>query len=376
MSNSKITIETVNQVLQDISDPETGRSIIRTKQLYDTIVDGETIELNIGLTSHSRPIHDRFVEHVRQVLTKQFPDCRSVKVNLHKHERPVPAIGQIGLKCRTVIAVGSGKGGVGKSTIATSIALGLKRAGCRVGLMDADVYGPSIPNLIGVDGQPGRVGDKIAPIDANGMPVMSIGFMVPVDQEIIWRGPMLHSAVTQFLRDTEWGELDYLIIDMPPGTGDVALTLSQLLPATGSVVVCTPQKVALLDAIKALAMFEKVKIPVLGIVENMSSFMCPGCNKQYDIFGKGGARRLAEQAGVPFLAELPINVSIRQRGDDGQMAANFDDPAIAGILQSMVENLVWGLAERAAANPEVPSLPGLQYTSFAGDLECRQLAFT
>lgn len=360
MNTRQPTVEAVNSVVQDITDPETGRSIIRTKQLYDTIIEKDSIQLNIGLTSHSSPIRNRFTEHVRQTLSQRFPECRSIEVRLIEHNRPVPEIGQIGLKCRTVIAVGSGKGGVGKSTVAASIALGLRKSGCRVGLMDADVYGPSIPNLIGVDGQPGRSGNKIAPIDANGMPVMSIGFMVPVDQAIIWRGPMLHSAVTQFLRDTDWGELDYLIIDMPPGTGDVALTLSQLIPATGAVVVCTPQKVALLDAIKALAMFEKVKIPVLGIVENMSSFVCPDCNKQYDIFGKGGARRLAEQTGIPFLAELPINMSIRQRGDEGQMAANLDDTAVANILSSMVENLVWGLAERAAANPDIPSLPVLQ----------------
>jgi ATP-binding protein involved in chromosome partitioning len=359
MNSNNITVEHVNQALHDVKDPETGRSIIRTKQLYGTVVGADSITLDIGLTSHSNPVRGLFVEEVEKVLRSRFPEIGTFQVRLHAHHRPVPEAGQVGLRCRSIIAVGSGKGGVGKSTIATSIALGLKRAGCRVGLLDADVYGPSIPNLIGVNGQPGRSGNKIAPIDANGMPVMSIGFMVPVDQAVIWRGPMLHSAVTQFLRDTDWGELDYLIIDMPPGTGDVALTLSQLMPATGAVVVCTPQKVALLDAIKALSMFEKVKIPVLGVVENMSSFVCPDNGKHYDIFGKGGAKRLAEQAGVPCLAEIPITMSMRIRGDEGRMDENFDDPAIRGELDSMVTRLVWELARRAAENPEIPALPVL-----------------
>ncbi len=359
MNSNTISVENVNQVLHEVKDPETGRSIVRTKQLYGTAVGPDSIELEIGLTSHSNPVRELFRQEVEKLLKSRFPDCGKVEIRLHEHHRPVPEAGQVGLRCRSIIAVGSGKGGVGKSTVATSIALGLKRAGCRVGLLDADVYGPSIPNLVGVDGQPARSGNKIAPIDARGMPVMSIGFMVPVDQAVIWRGPMLHSAVTQFLRDTEWGELDYLIIDMPPGTGDVALTLSQLMPATGAVIVCTPQKVALLDAIKALSMFEKVKIPVLGIVENMSSFLCPDNGKQYDIFGKGGARRLAEQAGVPCLAEIPITISMRIRGDEGRMEENFDDPAIRGELDSLVTRLVWELARRAAENPEIPSLPVL-----------------
>jgi len=352
------SIEQVNQVLHKVNDPETGRSIIRTKQLYETFVDGSQIQLKIGLTTHSNPIAERFRQQVTERLAEKFPES-SVDIEFSEHERRPSAIGQIGLRCKSVIAVGSGKGGVGKSTVATCLALGLKRAGCKVGLMDADVYGPSVPQLIGVDGQPEKEGDKIAPIDADGMPVMSIGFMVPTEQAVIWRGPMLHSAVTQFLRDTAWGDLDYLIIDMPPGTGDVALTLSQLMPATGSVVVCTPQKVALLDAIKALSMFEKVKIPVLGIVENMSSFICPDNGKSYDIFGKGGAKKLAEQAKVPYLGELPINISMRERGDTGTTNKNFDDPQISDHLNEIVENLVWGLARRAAENPIVPDLPVL-----------------
>ncbi len=214
-------------------------------------------------------------------------------VRIVEHARPPQKLGEIGVACKSVIAVGSGKGGVGKSTIAASLAIGLRRAGSKVGLMDADVYGPSIPHLLGVNRRPEVNQGRIQPIEAAGLKVMSMGFLMPPGEAVIWRGPMLHGAITQFLRDTNWGELDYLIIDMPPGTGDIALTLSQLLPLTGAVVVCTPQDVALLDAVKAIAMFRKVNIPVLGMVENMSGFVCPDCGKRYDIFGSGGARQRA-----------------------------------------------------------------------------------
>jgi ATP-binding protein involved in chromosome partitioning len=258
-----------------------------------------------------------------------------------------------------VIAVGSGKGGVGKSTIAASLAVGLKRAGCTVGLMDADVYGPSIPHLLGMQGQPEMVDDKIKPIMMDGMPVMSMGFMIRRDQAVVWRGPMLHGAITQFLRDTDWGNLDYLIIDLPPGTGDVALTLSQLLPLSGAVIVCTPQDVALLDAVKAIAMFRMVNIPVLGMIENMSGFVCPGCQKRYDIFGSGGAAKEAAELDVPFLGEVPIHMQIRVHGDEGRTTANFHDAAVAPYLETICHQLAKTLAQNAALNPPAPSLPVL-----------------
>ena len=255
--------------------------------------------------------------------------------------------------------MGSGKGGVGKSTSATCLAIALQRAGCKVGLLDADVYGPSIPHMTGVRGQVTKVDDKIGPLDFNGMPVISIGFMVPPDQAVIWRGPMLHSAVTTFVRDVAWGNLDYLIIDMPPGTGDVALSLSQLLPITGSVIVCTPQEVALIDAIKAVAMFEKVNIPIVGMIENMSSFICPDNGKRYEIFGRGGAKIYAEQAKLPFLGDIPINIQMRQRGDDGAMGANFDDPDVGPFLEKIAYQLSKHLAQKAAAEPAQAQLPVL-----------------
>jgi ATP-binding protein involved in chromosome partitioning len=188
---------------------------------------------------------------------------------------------------------------------------------------------------------------------------MSMGFLAPKDEAVIWRGPMLHGAVTQFLRDTAWGSLDYLIIDMPPGTGDIALTLSQLLPLAGAVVVCTPQDLALLDAVKAIAMFRRVHIPILGMVENMSGFVCPHCGERYEIFGSGGARQRSEELDVPFLGDVPINVQIRELGDAGRSDANFQNPAVAAHLERIAHQLVKNLATRAAAAPPRPQLPVL-----------------
>ena len=321
-------------------------------------VDGNEIKVQAGLTTFARPLQSEYQENIEQVLKTKFPQA-NVSVEIVEHMRaPIP-LGSVGLTAKAVIAVGSGKGGVGKSTSSTALAIALKRAGCKVGLLDTDVYGPSIPHLTGVRGQVMKDGDKIGPVDFQGMPVMSIGFMVPPDQAVIWRGPMLHSTVTTFVRDVNWGPLDYLIIDMPPGTGDIALSLSQLLPITGSVIVCTPQEVALIDAIKAVAMFEKVKIPVVGMIENMSSFICPDNGKRYDIFGKGGAREYAEQANIPFLGEIPINIQLRERGDAGDMIANFDDPNVGPFLEKIAYQLAKTLATKAASKPAQTQLPVL-----------------
>ena len=275
-----------------------------------------------------------------------------------EHERPPVAIGQIGLQVKSVIAVGSGKGGVGKSTVAASIALTLAKSGAKVGLMDADVYGPSLPHLLGMSGRPEVINNKIQPKYYGTMPVMSIGFLVEPDQAVVWRGPMLHGSITQFLRDTYWGPLDYLIIDMPPGTGDIALTLSQLIPLAGAVVVCTPQQVALIDAIKAISMFRLTKIPLLGMVENMSGFICPDNGKRYDIFGHGGARQKAEELKVPFLGEVPLNMQMREKSDEGGIAQALEDPICSAAFDKIVRAMVRQVNARAAQAPG-PSLPVL-----------------
>lgn len=343
-------------VLRQIRDPETGRNLVEMDQVKDIALSGGGVKVTIGLTTHSAPLWAEVREEIAAKLKSSLPELATIDVQIVEHERPPQKLGEIGLTAKSVIAVGSGKGGVGKSTIAASIAMGLARAGSKVGLMDADVYGPSIPHLLGVSGRPEIENGKIRPIMAGDVKVISMGFMVAPGEAVVWRGPMLHGAITQFLRDTNWGDLDYLIIDMPPGTGDIALTLSQLLPLTGAVVVCTPQDVALLDAVKAITMFRRVNIPVLGMVENMSSFIAPDTGKRYDIFGSGGAQRRATELEMPFLGEVPINMQIRLLGDTGQTGANFDDPTVAPYLQAIIQKLVRNLAD---ANRQAPPLPTL-----------------
>ncbi|RMG40933.1 MAG: ATP-binding protein [Planctomycetota bacterium] len=310
----------------------------------------------IDLPTPAYPDTDRLREAVVKAAQDAGLPADRVRVRFVSNVRGRNSGGRIGLRVRNVIAVGSGKGGVGKSTVAAAVAFGLKHFGAKVGLMDADVYGPSIPHLIGAGGRPqiverrtedGRVLQRLVPIEHDGLKVISIGFMINEDQPVIWRGPMLHKLLTQFLQDTEWGELDYLIIDLPPGTGDVSLTLSQLLGLAGAVVVCTPQKVALLDAVKALKMFHQVKIPVLGVVENMTG----------DVFGRGGAKRLAEKEGVPFLGEIPCEPVIRELADEGRIADLIatDNPARDAVLQ-VARGVAMQIAREYVAQPQMPVL--------------------
>ena len=355
MSENTELIEQARTALGKIPDPETGRGL--KKQILSVEANGDSVDVSVGLTSFAAAIKEEFKANIESTLAGQFADS-GFNVKIENFDRPPQPIGTVGLKCKAVIAIAAGKGGVGKSTAATSLAIALKRAGSSVGLLDADVYGPSIPQLTGIRGRcAAGQGEQIAPMDFNGIPLMSIGYMIPPGEAVIWRGPMLHSAITTFVRNTDWGELDYLIIDMPPGTGDIALSLSQLLPLTGSVIVCTPQEVALIDAVKAVGMFRKVKIPVIGLIENMSSFICPDSGTSFDIFGKGGAKEYAQQDDIPFLGEIPLNISLRQRGDAGKMGDNFDDETIGPYLETIAKQLVTTLAANAAANPPTPKLP-------------------
>jgi ATP-binding protein involved in chromosome partitioning len=360
MTDGSIDQATVENAVRDFLDPETGRSALQLEQIHDIRVDGNSVSLGLDLTTWSAPLWGETVTALEELIRAKIHGDLNVDIQRGICERAPDAIGEIGLTVKSVIAVGSGKGGVGKSTLAASLAIGLMRAGAQVGLMDADVYGPSIPHLLGVSERPEVVQEKkIRPIYADGMPVMSMGFLVPPGEAVVWRGPMLHGAISQFLRDTLWGALDYLIIDMPPGTGDIALTLSQLLPLTGAVIVCTPQEVALLDAVKAIAMFRKVNIDILGMVENMSGFVCSDCGQKYDIFGKGGARQRAEELQVPFLGEVPIQMKIREYGDAGLVGNSFDDAATASYLDRVIYQLTKNLANAAAATPKMPQLPML-----------------
>ena len=363
MMTTTPTPAAVEAVLADVADPETGRPLTTMGQIVSVAADPAAIAVTIGLTTHSAIRWSVTRARIEELIRAKFPQVATVSVAVVPHDRPPTKLGQIGLEAKSVIAVGSGKGGVGKSTIATSIAIGLARAGSRTGLLDADVYGPSVPHLLGLSGRPQVDNGKILPmtldVGGNPLPVMSMGFLVPPGEAVVWRGPMLYGAITQMLRDTLWGPLDYLVIDMPPGTGDIALTLSQALPLSGAVVVCTPQDVALLDATKAIAMFRKVNIPLLGMVENMSFFLCPDTQKRYDIFGTGGAKRTARELDIPFLGEVPLQIPIREHGDAGKTAANYDDPASRPYLEAICERLVGNLAAAAVARPPMPSLPVL-----------------
>jgi ATP-binding protein involved in chromosome partitioning len=353
---SDLTRELVEKVLADLRDPETGRSMAKLDQIRQIGIDGRGVEVTLGLTTWSGLLWDETRAEAERLVSEGLPPGTPVRVRVVEFVRPPEKIGEIGLTAKSVIAVGSGKGGVGKSTIAASIAYGLKNSGANVGLMDADVYGPSIPHLLGVNERPHLENGRLQPIIKDDLKVMSMGFLVPPGEAVVWRGPMLHGAITQFLRDTDWGPLDYLIIDMPPGTGDIALTLSQILPLTGSVVVCTPQDVALIDAVKAIAMFRKVHIPILGMVENMSYFFCPDCGKRYDIFGSGGAERRAAELDVPFLGAVPINIGIRQRGDAGETGGNFTDESTASFYRDICYRLVKQVSTKHKAEPPLPTL--------------------
>jgi len=266
-----------------------------------------------------------------------------------------PAAGVPGIK--SVIAVASGKGGVGKSTTAVNLALGLRDLGMKVGVLDADIYGPSMPRLLAIKGRPESVGGRmLRPMEAYGMKVMSIGFLIEEETPMIWRGPMVMSAITQMLREVEWGELDVLVVDMPPGTGDAQLTLAQQVPLAGAVIVSTPQDLALIDARRGIAMFRKVDVPVLGVVENMSYFLCPHCGERSDVFSHGGAKREAERLGVPFLGEVPLVMEIRETSDAGlPIVATKPDSAHAKIYRE-VASRVRGALERKQGGRAAPKI--------------------
>ena len=351
-----LTEAQVLQKVQGLKDPEIGRSLGDLDMLKGVQIAGNAVTVKVELPTPAYPRRERITEAIRSVVQQESPDANPVDVEFSSVVRGNMSGGAIGLRAKNVIAVGSGKGGVGKSTVAATLAYGLKTLGCKVGLMDADVYGPSIPHMVGSIDRPaamkvttesGEEIERIQPVFADGIKVISMGYFLKPDQAVIWRGPLLHRAITQFLKDTDWGELDYLIIDLPPGTGDISLTLSQLLGLAGAVVVCTPQQVALLDAMKAISMFNQVKIPVLGIVENMTG----------EIFGRGGAKAKAEELHIPFLGELPIEAGIRIRGDAGRIGSLFseDNPSRQPLIH-ICEQVAMQIAKQLLVAPKMPTL--------------------
>ncbi len=344
------------EALRKVMDPELHRDLVSLGMVKDLRVEGDAVRVRVELTTPACPLKDTIGRDVEAAL--RGVGFKRVEISWGAQVRAAPGAAEGGLTpgVKNIILVGAGKGGVGKSTVAINLAVGLSKLGAKVGILDADVYGPSIPILTGVTSKPTSTdGQKLDPFTAHGLKVMSIGFLVEPDQALVWRGPMVTGALLQLLRDVSWGELDYLVLDLPPGTGDVPLTLAQNTRAAGVVLVSTPQDVALADVIRAKLMFDKVSIPVLGLVENMSSFVCPHCQTETAIFDKGGARAAAEKMGIRFLGEIPIDLAIREGGDRGVpiVAGNPESPQAQSFL-AMARNVAGAVSTQVLKAPRLP----------------------
>ncbi len=344
--------EQVIAALRTVNDPELFKDIVTLNMVKDVKVDGTTVRVHVELTTPACPLKDVIQRDVVNAVRNIGAETVEVEFSANTRGAPGPRKDVLP-QVKNVVAVGAGKGGVGKSTLSVNIAVGLQRSGARVGLMDGDIYGPSIPTLLGLKGVGPQVrGSKITPHQVHGIHAITIGSLVEQDKPLIWRGPMAHGAFKQLLLDnTEWPELDYLIVDLPPGTGDVPLTLCQLLPLTGAVVVATPQQVALDDAIRAVRMFQQLGSPVLGIVENMSYMTLPDGTVQ-DIFGRGGAEQAAQVLSLPFLGALPLFTELRVNSDRGTPTKNFEgDPRLKESIESIVRTLAGQISLRNMQAP-------------------------
>jgi ATP-binding protein involved in chromosome partitioning len=340
------TDEQVLAELKKVLDPDLRKDIVSLGFIRNLKINGPAVRFDLNLTTPACPVRDQMRDQAI-ALVKALPGVENVEVNMTSEVRQAPAMDRTALKgVRNIIAVGSGKGGVGKSTIAVNIAASLGAAGARVGLLDGDIYGPTTPIMLGIETPPKSVGPRIVPQDAAGLKFMSMGLLVKTDQPLIWRGPMATKALQQCLFDVDWGELDYLIIDLPPGTGDVHLTLAQAIPLTGAVIVSTPQDVGLRISMKTLRMFQQTRIPILGLVENMSYYICPHCNSRDYIFGHGGGQRAAEALGIPFLGEVPLDLAIRTQSDIGS-------PIVIAQPEAASSKMLREIAEKVAAQVSI-----------------------
>ncbi len=359
MADASPTLERIRELLRPVEDPEFGHSIVDLGMIREAWIEDDAALVELVLPTPAHPARAEIERQIRATLADAL-DVTSVKLNTTWNVRPSGAGSPQAEALPTVkntIAVASGKGGVGKSTVAVNMAIALAQDGAKVGLLDADVYGPSIPIMMGFNARPMLHGERIVPLEAFGLKMMSIGFLMDPDKALIWRGPLVAQLITQFLKDVEWGDLDYLIIDMPPGTGDAQLTLVQQIPLSGAVIVTTPQDIALADAIKGLAMFQEVKTSILGIVENMSYFVCPHCGESSEIFGYGGGERTAEKYEVPLLGQIPLELTIRQGGDIGHpiVVSEPDQPA-AQAFRSAARRAAIKLAVDAQEKPRRPKI--------------------
>ncbi len=337
-----LTVEAVQTALKALVDPNTKIDFVSAKSVKNLRVDGGDISLDIVLGYPAKSQFDAIRKSVIAVL-RELPEVKNVSVNVSSHivahsvQRGVKLLPNV----KNIITVASGKGGVGKSTTAVNLALALAAEGAQVGMLDADIYGPSQPMMLGITGRPESIEENtMEPMEGHGLQASSIGFLIDDDAPMVWRGPMVTSALEQLLRQTRWRDLDYLIVDMPPGTGDIQLTLAQKVPVTGAVIVTTPQDIALLDARKGLKMFEKVGVPIVGIIENMSTYVCPSCGHEEHVFGTGGGQKMCQEYGADFLGSLPLNLSIREQADAGRPTVVADpDGAISAIYKTIARQV-------------------------------------
>jgi ATP-binding protein involved in chromosome partitioning len=349
-SPAPLTDTLVLDALKVVKDPDLHKDIVSLGFIKQLRIDDGRVSFAIELTTPACPVKDQMREQARAAVMA-LPGVRTVEITMTASVRsavdpnagrtPIPGI-------RNIIAVGAGKGGVGKTTVAVNFAIALAKYGGRVGMIDGDIYGPNVPIMLGVRTQLTHDGEKIQPAEKYGLFSVSMGFLTNDEAPVIWRGPMLHGIIQQFFRDVRWPELDYLVVDMPPGTGDVALSLSQSVPVSGAVVVTTPQTVSLADTRRAVRMYQKLNIPTLGLVENMSHFLCPECGHESDIFGKGGGERTASELGIPFLGRIPLYEPIRIGGDTGV-------PIVVSEPESPAAKAIMAMAEQAAAQVSISS---------------------
>jgi len=347
---SSVDQAAVLDALRAVKDPDLHRDIVALNFVKDLRIDGGRVAFTIELTTPACPVKDAMRDQARAAVSS-LPGVTDVEVtmtasvrtarNVGSTQAPIPGI-------KNVVAVGAGKGGVGKTTLAVNLAAALSALGSRVGIIDGDIYGPNVPIMLGVHGPLVADGEKMVPVEKYGIKVVSMGFLANDESPVIWRGPMLHSVIQQFFHDVKWGELDYLVVDMPPGTGDVALSLNQTVPVAGAIVVTTPQEVSLADSRRAVRMYQKLNIPVLGLIENMSYFVCPSCKHESDIFGRDGGERTAEMMEIPFLGRIPIYEPIRRGGDAGV-------PLVIAEPESAPARAFFVAAEQLAAQVSIAS---------------------
>jgi ATP-binding protein involved in chromosome partitioning len=340
----------VLEALRAVKDPDLHKDIVTLGFVKNLKIDGARVAFTIELTTPACPVKDLMRDQARAAVSA-LGGVAAVEIEMTASVRAVarPELGRNPVQgVKNIIAVGAGKGGVGKTTVSVNLAVALAQRGSRVALLDGDMYGPNVPIMLGLKAQIGTDGQRMVPAERYGLQVMSMGFLTDDNAPVIWRGPMLHGAIQQFFRDVRWDDVDYLIVDMPPGTGDVALSLSQTVPVAGAVVITTPQTVSIADTRRAIQMYRKLNIPTLGLIENMSYFVCPGCGHESDVFGRGGGERLAEELTVPFLGNVPLYEPVRRGGDEGV-------PIVMGDPSSAPARALVAAAERVAQQVSIAS---------------------